>query len=152
MKTVLNKLAVFLMITLCCLSLTSASTARAASGEEWKMSSSSSLNMRSSASTSASVIEKIPAGTTYTVTQKVTTDSYLWGKVTYNGKTGWCSLRYLVYLDGEVYETSESGLDLISERIATETLKGESMGGGSACGNCLGSRCICQHIQIIGSV
>jgi len=36
-----------------------------------------------------------------------------WGKAVWNGKTGWCSLRYLVYLDGEVYETSESGLDLI---------------------------------------
>ena len=94
MKTVLNKLAVFLIIALCCLPLISVSSAGAASGEEWKMSYSSSLNIRSSASTSAAVIGKIPAGTTYTVTQKVNSGSYLWGKVTYNGVTGWCALNY----------------------------------------------------------
>lgn len=102
MKTVLNKLAVFLIIALCCLPLISVSSAGAASGEEWKMSNSSSLNIRSSASTSAAVIGKIPAGTTYTVTQKVNSGSYLWGKVTYNGVTGWCALNYSAYVSGSL--------------------------------------------------
>lgn len=36
-----------------------------------------------------------------------------WAKTKWNGKTVWCSMRYLVYLDGELYQSSQAGVDLI---------------------------------------
>lgn len=38
-----------------------------------------------------------------------------WAKTTRNGKTGWCSMRYLVFLDGTVYRISEEGISLIKK-------------------------------------
>ncbi len=52
------------------------------------------LNLRSSASTSSSVLVTIPDDTILTVTSTKTAGGYTWGKATYNGKTGWCALDY----------------------------------------------------------
>lgn len=48
------------------------------------------LNMRSSASSSASKLTAIPYNTTVTITA----EQNGWGKTTYGGKTGWISLQY----------------------------------------------------------
>lgn len=48
------------------------------------------LYVRSSPSTSASILTKMPNGTKFTVTETKNG----WGKHTYNGKTGWSSLEY----------------------------------------------------------
>ncbi len=48
------------------------------------------MNFRSSPSLTASIHCTIPAGTTLNVTEI----SEFWGKITYNGKTGWISLDY----------------------------------------------------------
>ena len=52
------------------------------------------MNFRSDHNGSASVISIIPAGT-----QLIITEVYgIWGKTTYNGRTGWMSLEYSTYL------------------------------------------------------
>lgn len=62
--------------------------------EKWKITATS-LTMRSKASTSGAKLGKyVPKGTTVTVTQKSTTGTQTWGKVTYGGKTGWICLIY----------------------------------------------------------
>ncbi len=52
------------------------------------------LNLRSSASTSSTVLVTIPEGTTITVTSTKVSGDYTWGKTTYDGETGWCALEY----------------------------------------------------------
>lgn len=54
----------------------------------------STLTLRSSASTSGSVLASMPDGTILTVTETKSAGGYTWGKTTYNGKTGWCALDY----------------------------------------------------------
>lgn len=54
----------------------------------------SNLNMRSSASTSSSILTKIPNGATLNVTSV----SGSWGKTTYGGKTGWVALWYCKFV------------------------------------------------------
>ena len=38
-----------------------------------------------------------------------------WARTVWNGKEGWCSLRYLVNLDEDVYAISDYGLEMIKE-------------------------------------
>lgn len=71
-----------------------------ANGETWQMSAEDGLNVRSSASTSASVVGSIPESAQFTVTEKKISDDYLWGKVYYNGITGWAVLNYSSYISG----------------------------------------------------
>ncbi len=59
------------------------------------------LNMRSSTSTSSSVVAKIPNKTLLTVTQVKKTNGYTWGYTTYNGQKGWVALDYCVFIESE---------------------------------------------------
>lgn len=77
------------------------STPTAPKGETWQMNDEGSLNVRSSASTSATVVGSIPANAQFTVTEKKTSTDYLWGKVYYNGVTGWAALNYSTYKSGK---------------------------------------------------
>lgn len=61
------------------------------SGDQYKVSCSVSLNIRSGRGTKYKKLGSIPSGKTVTVTDI----SSGWGKVTYNGKTGYCSMKYL---------------------------------------------------------
>ena len=74
--------------------------------EIWKTNSDNdaNLNIRSSSTTSAKVIGKIPAGTKFEVLSKTysTTTKYLWAKIKYNGLTGYCVLNYATYVSGSV--------------------------------------------------
>lgn len=58
---------------------------------QFKVTASVSLNIRSGRGTSYKKIGSIPSGKIVTVTDI----SSGWGKVTYNGKTGYCSMKYL---------------------------------------------------------
>lgn len=58
---------------------------------QFKVTASVSLNIRSGRGTSYKKIGSIPSGKIVTVTDIQTG----WGKVTYNGKTGYCSMKYL---------------------------------------------------------
>ncbi|MBR5515242.1 MAG: S-layer homology domain-containing protein [Clostridia bacterium] len=68
----------------------------------------SALNFRE-VPVNGAVVAQLPFGETVNVTE--IKDG--WAKTTVNGKTAWCSMRYLVYLDTDVKTTSQSGLDLI---------------------------------------
>lgn len=61
------------------------------SGDQYRVSCSVSLNIRSGRGTKYKKLGSIPSGKTVTVTDI----SSGWGKVTYNGKTGYCFMRYL---------------------------------------------------------
>ncbi len=74
--------------------------------ETWQMSTGNSLNIRKTASTTADIIGSVPAGEKFTVYEKKNTDEYLWGKVKYNGTTGWAALNYSTYISGK-YEKPE---------------------------------------------
>lgn len=52
------------------------------------------MNFRSSPSTAASIYSVLPSGITVTVTEVYEE----WGKITYNGTTGWVSLDYSTFL------------------------------------------------------
>ncbi len=75
------------------------------SQEIWQMSDSN-LNVRSSASVSASKVGSIPAGASFTVKQKKHTADYLWGYVEYGSIKGWAALNYSEYVSGS-YQTPE---------------------------------------------
>lgn len=67
------------------------------------------LNIRSGASTSYSIVGKIAAGTTFTVTKV----SGIWGYTTCNGRTGWVCLDYATYVKentSSIPTTLSSGL------------------------------------------
>lgn len=61
------------------------------SSNQYKVSCSVSLNIRSGRGTKYKKVGSIPSGKTVTVTDI----SSGWGKVTYNGKTGYCYMKYL---------------------------------------------------------
>lgn len=58
--------------------------------DTYKVVTSDGLNMRSGAGTSNSIVQLIPKGATFTVTETKTANGYTWGKTTYNSKSGWC--------------------------------------------------------------
>lgn len=90
-----------------------------ASNEVWQMSGSSMLYVRESASTSSDRVTSIPAGTKYTITSKTSDSSYVWGKVTYNGVTGWCALNYSTYISGNLYVPKITNTAAVYETSAT---------------------------------
>ncbi|MEE1321926.1 MAG: Ig-like domain-containing protein [Acutalibacteraceae bacterium] len=66
--------------------------------ELWQMNGEGNLNIRKTASVSASIKGKIPAGAKYKVYSKKSSADYLWGKVDYNGVEGWAALNYSEYV------------------------------------------------------
>jgi len=71
--------------------------------EIWQMSNNN-LNIRKTASASASVLGKIPDNAKYRVYAKKTSADYLWGKVEYEGISGWVALNYSEYIKGKYDE------------------------------------------------
>lgn len=75
-------------------------------GESWQMEKDSALNIRSSASTGASLVGSVPAGGIFNVYEKSFDGEYLWARVEYNGTQGYSVLNYASYVSG-TYETAE---------------------------------------------
>lgn len=69
------------------------------SSEIWKMGTDN-VNIRSTASTDGKKVGTIPAGATFSVTEKKYTDEYLWGYVSYGGLRGWAVLNYSEHVSG----------------------------------------------------
>lgn len=67
--------------------------------ETWKMGTDN-VNIRSTASTDGKKVGTIPAGATFSVTEKKYTDEYLWGYVSYGGLRGWAVLNYSEHVSG----------------------------------------------------
>lgn len=68
--------------------------------EVWKVQ--DATNMRKSYSTGSSVIDTIPSGTKIKVSAKKVDSSYVWGKTSYSGHSGWCVLQYSKYASGNL--------------------------------------------------
>ena len=73
------------------------------------------LRLRNSPSLSGTYLLSIPDATVLTVTETATADGYTWGKVTYDGTTGWCAIsgglteRQGYYLENQlIYQYSTS--------------------------------------------
>ncbi|MBQ7499639.1 MAG: InlB B-repeat-containing protein, partial [Clostridia bacterium] len=93
------------------------------------------LNMRSTASTSGTIVAVLTSGTYV----EVTAVSGKWGFITYGTKTGWISLAYATPVDHIRYSISENGLDFLKARegyqkYAYWDVSQWSIGYGTACG------------------
>ncbi len=62
-------------------------------GSIYKVTTSAGLNVRASAGTSSTKLGTIAKGTSVTVTEQKASGGYTWGKITYQGKTGWIALE-----------------------------------------------------------
>lgn len=80
-------------------------------GELWQITASS-LNLRKGAGTSYAVVGTIPASKVIRVTEKTDVSGKTWGKTTYNGVTGWCSLSYASYVSGSIDGGQVTGITL----------------------------------------
>ncbi len=87
------------------------------------------MNFRSSPSLSGLIYMLIPAGLTLTVSEV----SGVWGKVTYNGRTGWISLEYSTKIKDE--EKTDLPLVTTTRRTEPETPKNEDGILGDVDGN-----------------
>jgi GH24 family phage-related lysozyme (muramidase) len=84
----------------------SESTANASSSSDgcdvepttWMVSDKDGVNLRHTYGIKADKLGAIPYNATVTVSETVQADGYTWGKVTYNGITGWCALDYCTQL------------------------------------------------------
>jgi len=67
--------------------------------ETWIMSDSN-LNVRDKASVDGKKVGSIPAGSSFSVTEKLYSEDYLWGYVIYKSIKGWAALNYSEYDSG----------------------------------------------------
>ena len=95
-----------------------------------------SLNVRSGPGSSNSYVGVLYSGDRVTVLEVSDNN---WGRIDYNGKTGWISLNYAVRIDGKSFSLSEDGLALIKKlegyyQYKYWDYKQWSIGYGTACG------------------
>ncbi len=76
--------------------------------EVWQMSYEDSLNVRSKASMSGSIVGTIGAGQKFYVSAKSFDGEYLWAKITSGSVSGYCVLNYASYVSGS-YESLKLG-------------------------------------------
>lgn len=76
-----------------------------ASGEKWRITSSTGVRLRMDSVTSSEIIGVIPYNAVIVAEEKTEREGFLWGKISYNGKSGWCVLDYADHISGDV-ETS----------------------------------------------
>ena len=93
------------------------------------------LNMRSTPSSSGTIVAVLKSGDAIVVTQI----SGNWAYTTYNGKSGWCSLNYLLAQKDIRYTISNDGLDLIKSlegfsQYAYWDVSQWTIGYGTGCG------------------
>lgn len=101
-------------------------------GEVWKTEADGNVNIRKTADTSGTVVGKIPELTKFDVYEKTFDGVHLWGKVKYNGISGYCALNYAEYVSGE-YEVPN--LDALNGEYTTKTgvsLKWKSVSGAES--------------------
>ena len=100
-----------------------------AANQHFKVTTTAGLNMRSSTSTSSSVLKKIPYNTTVKITDYKTANGYDWGKTTYGGKTGWLAMKYV-----KPCATVKDGIYVISPKCASGSgldVSGKSSANGA---------------------
>ena len=60
------------------------------------------MNLRKRTSTESEILDQLPYGITFVVTDKKENNGYLWGKTTYAGTEGWVALDHCTYRQGTV--------------------------------------------------
>lgn len=82
-------------------------------GELHRLTSTDGVNLRTGAGTGYSRILTIPYNAVIRVSTKTTAGGYTWGKVTYNGSSGWCVLDYgyRIGIIGDVNADSQVNLN-----------------------------------------
>lgn len=68
--------------------------------EKWLCNADGGLRIRSDHSTSSESTALIGKGVVFHVGEKYFDGTYLWGKVVFGSKTGWCALNYAKYMSG----------------------------------------------------
>lgn len=68
------------------------------------------LNMRSGAGTSYSYVTSVPGNVTLNVTKVSTAGGYTWGYTSYNGKTGWVALDFVLLFLHQRYSQQQQNL------------------------------------------
>lgn len=66
-----------------------------AADQNFKVTASEGLSLRSSTSTSSKRLSVVPYNKTVLITDYKTANGYDWGKTTYGGKTGWVAMKYV---------------------------------------------------------
>ena len=96
--------------------------------EEWKITSSDGVRLRSGPGLSYDKIGLLPNGTVVKVTDTKKSDGYVWGKTTYNGKNGWCALDYAVLVGEKKFEAPTlSSIYIVSKPTKTTYNEGEKL-------------------------
>ncbi len=76
-------------------------------GHTYRVLATNGLNMRKEAGTQNAVVTALPHGSAFTVAVEETKEAggYIWGKTSYNGKTGWLVISDFVEKTGDVWES-----------------------------------------------
>lgn len=99
----------------------------AQNGDIYRIDSPNGVNLRSGAGTSYSVLNAVPYQTEIAVTATKSIDGYLWGKTTFDGKTGWCVLDYATLVSKKPTAATEPAVNpdepgsIPTEATMTET-------------------------------
>lgn len=96
------------------------------SSEVWRVTAEDGLNIRLTPSESGTVTGKMPLYTIFGVTEKRVSESGVWGRVSCNGVTGWCSLGYAKYMVGGPLEVK---YDIPVSPVDNEIWKVTASGG-----------------------
>lgn len=70
--------------------------------EQWKVSEPSGINVRAGAGTRFDKLGAFSYATTFNVYEKVSADGYTWGRIQYQGKTGYVALDFATYVTGSI--------------------------------------------------
>lgn len=96
-------------------------------GEQWRITSATGVRFRNAAITDADILGVIPYNATFTVTEKKQSEGFLWGKVIFDGKSGWCVLDYAEHISGNVDTTVEPDNDDKTEKWRIVSQSGVNM-------------------------
>ena len=96
--------------------------------EEWKITSTDGVRLRSGPGLSYGQIGLLTNGTTVKVTETKKSDGYTWGKTSYNGLSGWCALDYAVLIgENKLDAVTISSIYIASKPTKTTYNEGEKL-------------------------
>lgn len=76
--------------------------------EEWVITSSNGVNVRSGAGTSFDKVGFLPFNERIHITAKMTGNNYTWGRIELNGETAWCVLNFAEKVNSELITVNEN--------------------------------------------
>lgn len=97
------------------------STGSTTVSEKWKITSDDGVKLRSGPGLNYEQIGYVPYNAQITVTSTTECDGYLWGKTTYDSKSGWCVLDYAVRISEQQLEGTTLKSIYISQKPTKTT-------------------------------